>query len=381
MNTTEKRILSYPHLSAEEQLEVESYVEDHPEWASLLRDVQKLEELADVADASGVSPVGPELLAAYVVMTHLGTGTRTESMGADGEEETGASVLGMSIGQIEEQIRSDPTLRAEVKKMRQRIEEVETGTDPAAQFESLTGHRVADVGSDSSDNQETNSIREDETEIGRDRRDRTPMQQSEHPGTDSRKRAPDREANDRKTESGRLSRISSMQWVTAAVALLFATYGVLYLASWSSQSAVDRLAIVNVNQDVIDSYQTRVRSPLSAEPDTTADELYLQALPLLRDARTATLGLFPHFDHQKLREAEGLLQRVVDQTKPNSFLRLEAYFYLGKINLAQGETDLARSNFKAVVQREGRRATEAYQILKQLEEIRPIGQAPSQGNT
>jgi tetratricopeptide (TPR) repeat protein len=160
----------------------------------------------------------------------------------------------------------------------------------------------------------------------------------------------------------------------AAVALCVAVYGLLYAASWSTQSPVDRLAAMDVSTDVIEGYQTRVRSPMpQASADTTPDDLYLRALPLLRDARTSTLGLFPHFDLRKLSEAESLLQRVVDRTEPGSFLQLEAYFYLGKINLAQGEVETARTQFKKVVRREGRRAESAYQILKELEEVRPVG--------
>ena len=68
MNDIEEQILSYPHLSAEEQREVEAYVESNPEWASLLRDVRSIEALS--ASAQTGFPSDP-LLATYVTIRHL----------------------------------------------------------------------------------------------------------------------------------------------------------------------------------------------------------------------------------------------------------------------------------------------------------------------
>jgi TolA-binding protein len=356
MNSTEKRILSYPHLSRDEQREVEAYVDDHPEWAPLLRDVRKLEELAEEAgvpsaSAPGADAPAADVLATYVVAQHLESG-----LGA----ETGR--LQTSFQRIEAKIEENSDLQDQVAAMRRRIEDAESAVDPVAHFESLTGHRVSDF--DAVDAAATDEPLYAAADNGT--RDRVP----EAGRRDDAVRAGDRDAQSPKRDGvmARIARSTPSRWAAAAVAL-FLVYGALYFVSWSSQSTLDRLAVVDVNEDVIESYQTRVRSPLpEAEEDTTADDLYLQALPLLRNARTSTLGLFPHFDHRKLREAESLLQRVVDQTEAGSFLRLEAYFYLGKVNLAQGEVETARSNFKRVVQREGRRATEAYQILKRLQE-------------
>ena len=60
-----------------------------------------------------------------------------------------------------------------------------------------------------------------------------------------------------------------------------------------------------------------------------------------------------------------------DPALPESFLSLEAQFYLGKVYLAQERVQLARGRFGTVVEREGRMAAEARDILKVLEKEYP----------
>ncbi|PSQ74717.1 MAG: hypothetical protein BRD34_00095, partial [Bacteroidetes bacterium QH_6_64_77] len=74
------------------------------------------------------------------------------------------------------------------------------------------------------------------------------------------------------------------------------------------------------------------------------------------------------YDPERLEQAKQGLDRVLEQVEPGSFLALEAHFYLGKIALAQEEVDAARRHFKTVVQREGRRTDEAYEILKTIQQ-------------
>lgn len=357
MNRTEQRILSYPHLSRGEQRDVETYVEENPEWAPLLREVQMLESLASSVDppeapsSTGASKaVSPDVLATYVVARHFAS-------------PDSSSRITTAFRDIEDRLAEDDELRQRAEKMQHRIEEVEEAVDPLRHFAHVTGRDPGSM-SDASDALPSAD-------------DRPPVsnEQQEAPGHDgrSRQRGAEREP-DRGPKRGMAPISRPARWAMAAVALCVAVYGLLYAASWSTQSPVDRLAVMDVSTDVIEGYQTRVRSPMpQASADTTPDDLYLRALPLLRNARTSTLGLFPHFDLRKLSEAESLLQRVVDRTESGSFLQLEAYFYLGKINLAQGEVETARTQFKEVVRREGRRAESAYQILKELEEVRPAG--------
>jgi TolA-binding protein len=357
MNRIEQRILSYPHLSRDEQRDVEAYVEENPEWASLLREVQMLESLASSVDppeassSTGASrAVSPDVLATYVVARHF---ARPDS----------SSRITTAFRDIEDRLAEDDELRQRAEEMQRRIEEVEETVDPLRHFAHVTGRDPGSM-SDAADALPSAGDRQPAS-----------TEQRDAPGRDDRSRQRDAEREPDRGPKHDMAPISRpARWAMAAVALCVAVYGLLYAASWSTQSPVDRLAAMDVSTDVIEGYQTRVRSPMpQASADTTPDDLYLRALPLLRDARTSTLGLFPHFDLRKLSEAESLLQRVVDRTEPGSFLQLEAYFYLGKINLAQGEVETARTQFKKVVRREGRRAESAYQILKELEEVRPVG--------
>ena len=352
MNTVKEKILSYPHLSPSEQREVEGYVEDHPEWGELLRTVRTLEELARTAEVlEGSEKTESSLLANYVVLKHLSPGSFP-------------AALREPFARLEQQIEHDAELRAQVETMRQRVESAEASVDASTHFEELTGHRLS---------AEDAPVRLEENGTA------APAPPAGSPSAEGRDHSDDRPPAGSSQRDEVATRILSgpARWAMAAVVLVFALYGGLYAASWASQSTLDRLARVDVDEDVVESYQPRLRSPMAttARNDTTPDDLYLQALPLLRSARTSTLGLFPHVDHRKLREAEGLLRRVVDQTDSGSFLQLEAHFYLGKINLSQGEVEAAREHFKIVVRQEGRRTTEAYQILKRLEETYPA--APS----
>ena len=151
--------------------------------------------------------------------------------------------------------------------------------------------------------------------------------------------------------------------------VLVGTYGVLYGVSQTTQSTLDRLAAVEVSDQVVENYATTKLRGAQPETDTASvDDQYLEALSALREAQSSTLGFFPRYDPGRLEQAKRGLNRVLEQVEPGSFLALEAHFYLGKIALAQEEVDAARRHFKTVVQREGRRTDEAYEILKTIQQ-------------
>jgi hypothetical protein len=133
---------------------------------------------------------------------------------------------------------------------------------------------------------------------------------------------------------------------------------------------------MDVEEDVLDAYPVRTRGATASPDDAPSpDALYLKALPLLKEARTSTLGLFPAYDADALREAETLLRDVVDRSETESFLWGEALFYLGKVNIAQKDVTTARDLLQRLAQGDTRRSDEAYQILVRLQEIRPAGEA------
>jgi len=335
MEDVEEQILSYPQLSVEKQRDVEAYVEANPEWAPLLQDVRAIEALvrgvhSDVFPSEG-------FLTTYVVLKHFHS------------EELSDKIRG-AFRRLERRMEDDPALRERAEAARRRLEEAEAVIDPVAQFEELTGHSLSDAAKPAS--AETSAT------------------QGAGP------RAADREpARRRRSVVDALVELPLMlRAAGAAIAVLLGVYVVLFGISEVSQSPLDRMAAVNVSNQIVKNYtSTATRSAIPSADTMQVDQLYVDALSTLRDARTSTLGLFPSYNSKKLDRAERLLNQVLDQTEAGSFLALEAQFYLGKIDLATGKVDGARAKFRTVVKREGRMADEAREILETLDEEYPAG--------
>lgn len=329
MENVEEQIFSYPHLSVEEQREVEAYVEQHPEWASLFRDILVIESLAREIQ---VDEEADSLVAVYVVSRHI-------------QLERPSPMLAKQLDSFEQKLKDRPDLQERVEAARRRLERVEAGLDPVAHFEEVTGHTLT---------------------------------------TDEQQSTRDAE---RGASSG--SDFSPFSWalvdrvlplplavrgVGALLVALVGVYAVLFAASEASQSTLDRLAAVTVSDQVVQSYySTNTRSVAAPTDSFGVDKLYLDALSTLRRARTSTLGLFPSYDMEALARVETQLGKVVDRMKPDSFLALEAQFYLGKVYLAQGKVEAARGCFKTVIKQQGRRLEEARTILQTLHETSPTG--------
>ena len=320
MDNVEEQILSYPHLPVEEKRDIEAYVEANPEWAPLLQDVRSIEHLAERAEVNRPSDA---LLATYVTVQHL-------------HPEAVPSRVQAAFAELEARIEEDETLRQALDAARRRMQEAEAAVDPVSHFESLTDHTLA-------------------------------PEASPEPAADPES-SEAQEATPSLLEVFLNVPVLLRRGAVAAV-MLVGLYGGLYGVSTALQSPLDRLATVEVSSQVVDSYAgTTLRDPVPEADTASVDEQYLKALSTLRDARTSTLGLFPRYDQDALARAEQGLSRVLEQVDAGSFLALEARFYLGKIFLAQEEVQAARRHFKAVVKGEGRRADEAYDILKTLQQ-------------
>ena len=325
MDDLEEKILSYPHLSGEEQREIEAYVEEHPEWAPLLRDVRSVEGLSANVRADLPSD---SLLATYVVVEHLHP---------DGGREI-SEQLRAAFARLEARIEEEESLRREVEAARRRLGEAESSIDPVAQFEALTEHSLGLESGAESDEKNSES---------------------------------DAEASPRTSPSWweavrALPRFVRLGGAVAAV--LVGVYAGLYGVSLATQSPLDRLAAPEVSEQVVNSYtNAEMRSAGAATEGASVDDQYLEALSRLRAAHVSTLGLFPRYDAERLDQAKQGFGQVLEEVDPNSFLALEAHFYLGKIALAQDDIATARTHFKTVVQREGRQTQKAYEILKTLQ--------------
>ena len=333
MKEIEQHILNYRELSPEEREAVEAYVAEHPEWTSLLREVKGLEALAEEARLFDAPEDAENALAYYVVARHLHPGGLSPA-------------LRELFADLEARLDTDAELRARCEAMEARLQEVMDAIDPVAHFEQLTGRQLKNRGSGGANG---SADAPDETQT-----------------------APDRPPKSSGTSFGvRVKRVS--RWVGMAAVALAAFYGVLFTASKLSQSEVEALSFVAMSEMELEGYSVRTRSasPSPEEEAPSTDVLYQRALSALQSAQTSTLGLFPRFDEQELSRAESLLQQVVEQEEENSFLQLEAYFFLGKAHLAQGKVDSARADFKRVVIGEGRRTQDASAILERLQQIAP----------
>lgn len=322
MENIEEKILQFVELSPDEQQAVEAYVDAHPQWRPLLEEVKALEEVR--REVQLLREVDDEALAYYVVAQHFGVGA--------------SAPLQRVFDRIEARLARDPAFRDRYEVLIRRLEEIASGLDPIAQFEELSGFRVAAEG----------EMKPDRDRVERDA------------------------ARNGRSFVNEVARIIPhphvMRWAVAAVLVVAVLYGGLFVVSYATQTETERLALVDASEIEVEGYELNTRGSQEPLDSLSTDTLYLEALYTLREARTTTLGLFPRYDQEKLDQAEELLRHVIEREADDSFLQHEAYFFLGKVHLAQGEIEAARSNFKAVAMREGQRTDEAVQILTELEE-------------
>lgn len=363
----EERLLSYPTLSPEEKEEVEAYVEDHPEWEPLLHAVQRLAVWVEITRERSV-PSHEDVLGLYVI---------AERARPDQIAPEFASVF----ERLEEQLADDPDLRRRYEEAQERLRDLEASFDPVAHFESLTGYSLsdddaddappdADPPQDRSPDGNGASPAPDKPPQARSGGAASSQAESPQPSA-SHASGVQREAHDEQSSFSLHVLPRAIRWAAAAVVLLAAGYGALFGMSQATQSPLLALADMRVEQDVLESYPLRTRSAAPAERTASPDDLYLQALPLLKNARQTTLGLFPTYDTEALQRAETLLNDVVDQSTPESFLWGEALFYLGKVHLAKREVAQARSTLQRVAQSDTRRSDEAYELLVRLQSVAP----------
>lgn len=330
MDNIEEKILQFGALSPEAQQNIEAYVRDHPEWKAMLRDVKALETMC--RDARLMYRADDEVLAYYVVARR----TQLEPSAA----------LRAVFRRLEERLAGDPELRARHDALQGRLEELAASLDPAAQFEKLSGYDMASL---------------DDLSVG----------------PSPKQTAPDEGGHQSASEARILALPRAIRWAAAAVVLVGLLYGGLYVVSEATQSDADQLALVNLSETQIEGYELTMRGAPATADTASSDALYLEALRTLRSARTSTLGLFPRYDRDRLAQAEQLLERVIEREAPRSFLQIEAHFFLGKVHLAQGDVEAARSNFQTVARQEGRRTSEAVDILTKLQEMYPAHGATS----
>jgi tetratricopeptide (TPR) repeat protein len=323
MENIEELILQFSTLRPDKQRELEARAEERPEWKALLEEVKALEALC--REMRLLQRPNDELLAYYVVVR-------------EGYVEA-PTALRQAFEALEARLSNEPALQVRYEAMAERLDMFTSSFDAESQFETLTGFAASSL---------TDLSASDPRE----------------PSEEAVNEAPSAMASV-------LSLPRALQWAIAAIVLVALLYGGLYAASWVLHSDAERLALVDPRETQVEGYQLTLRGAQSAPEKAPMDALYLQALQILRDAQTTTLGLFPRYDQEKLAQAERLLQRVIENEESRSFLQMEAHFFLGKVYLAQGKIEKARSNFQTVAICEGRRTPEAVEILTELQKRYP----------
>ena len=324
MKPIEEKILLYSELSSEERKEVDAYVASHPELADLLEEVRAFESLVKEAQAFAGQPPGDAALAYYVATRFL-------------ERHPMPDGLREVFARVEAALEKDAALRERYEVFERRMREIEAASDAIAQFERLAGYTLEPPG-------------EGDTS-------RPPALRPSKP-----RRVADR-ASRRPARIHRPARRPA-RWAVAASLAFVALYGALFVISETTRSSLDRT--LRLDEDAGALYGPHVRSGNGGFLTDPADSLYFRAMDALGEARKSTLGLFPHYDAERLREAAGYLQEVIGKVEPNSFLYLEAQFFLGKIYLAQGNLQAAEAAFEAVVNGQGSRMDEAREMLRML---------------
>uniref|UniRef100_UPI000AB76344 tetratricopeptide repeat protein n=1 Tax=Rhodothermus marinus TaxID=29549 RepID=UPI000AB76344 len=162
----------------------------------------------------------------------------------------------------------------------------------------------------------------------------------------------------------RTDRRSAWRWVERGafvVVALSVIYGGLFWWSRASQSELERLGFIAPAQLEVEQYRGEA-APGVSETERT----YQEALREIRAAHRSFLGLFPHYDAERLARAESLLVATVRAAPEASPLRQEAQWLLGKVRLLRHDVDGARRVLQEVTAQEGPYTEAARELLTRL---------------
>ncbi|MEX1055686.1 MAG: hypothetical protein WED81_06625, partial [Rhodothermales bacterium] len=291
----EEKILLYPELPEKERLEVREYVDRHPEWKPTLEEVMELDRVLREAGTFDASAQRDEALAFFATSRNL-PHTPPD--------------LDRHYRGIREQLENNPALQERFEELEARRNEIDRLLPPDEQFRRL--------------------------------QERTPLSHSAEPRN-----------------------VRFLWRAAASIVALAAIYSLLYKIGGLSQPEAERLARFQREELVVEGFETTRRA---GEPgsESSATAEYLAALEELGQSERSFIGLFPRFDEARLDSASSHLQRVLEMEPEGTFLAGEAAYLQGKVHLARGELREAESLLQTVVDGHGRRAEEAEAILKKL---------------
>ena len=334
MTSIKERIFRYPDLTSVEQADLEEAIEAHPDRVALRSLLSEVKGLDDRLHRTPLPPEEPDsspplpdaLLALYAVRTEHDL------------DRTWSPAMQQAFAEVENHLDHDSDLRARMDMMQERVREVQSAVDPTHHFESIAGYNL-----------NTSSASASEANAA-------------SPASSS--------AN----EPNLLQRLNlfskHLTYSLAGAGAALLLYGALFLLSMTMQSPAERMAALDRDQTNIEGYEITTRS-IETTPQSN-DEQFLMGLEALDRSYTTTLGLFPRFDDAKLARAQEHFEALVEDEPSDSFLQLEARFFLGKTYLAQENIEGARDAFRYVVIGEGARASEASALLENIQDHYPM---------
>ncbi|MEM1042438.1 MAG: hypothetical protein AAGI91_07385 [Bacteroidota bacterium] len=329
MGSIEQALLNYDDLPASERDAVDAYLAEHPEAELIRAEGRAVRALLDDAARAGAEVPDAESMARYLASQY-----------AAGNHPLPPDLAALG-NRIEDAFDEHPELERRYAMMQDRLKTLTQGAEsPAAQFKRLTSLPLDPDGSSG---------------IGF-----TPYTPTAVP-----KREPARSWRTSVTDRPAVPlrrRVSLPRLALAASLALALLYGGLFFASGSSLSSYERLAGLD---EVADEFQGLRLRGADGDMDPVADR-YAEALDALHDARSTTLGLFPSYAPDGLREATALLEQAASLGAPDGPIALEARFVIGKIRLYQGDEAAARQAFQTVVDERGPSAPDAQRLLDAL---------------
>jgi len=332
MDDIESRLLNYDELPAPEREEVDAYLAEHPESASLLAEGRRFRAILEEAGRLDAEVPDAEAIAQFIAAQHMSQRPLPPDLDALGSR-------------IEAAFEEHPEVERQYSMMQERLKTLAANAEsPRAQFERLTERKLGAV-------RRTDLVPEPLAPVAAPAPARAPRR--------------DRSKGWRTSVTSHLSLVQQFSLPRLAFAATFIVvllYGGLYLASRAGQPENVRLADLDTVENEFAGL--RLRGP-DGQPDLAAGR-YAAALDALRAAHSSTLGLFPHYETEGLDEAARLLEEAAELEARDSALGLEAWFLIGKIRLHEGQTDDAREAFEVVVEQEGPSAPDALRLLSEI---------------
>lgn len=341
MDAIEHLLLNYDALTPAERAEAEAYLAAHPEAHALVTEGRALYAVLEQAARSGGEVPDPESVARYVLSRYASRHPLPPDLAAIGRR-------------VEAALRTHPEVERQYSIMQDRLRALADGAEaPRSQFERLAGYSLDSVPA------------VDPTPVG------AASTESAAPAF-----APDRHRSWRAPSGAPdprplLRRLSLPRLAMAASFLLALAYVGLLLASNATRTEFEQLADL---ESVPSEYEGLRLRGVDGLMDPAA-ERYAAALDRLNEARSTTLGLFPHYDEAGLDTTLHLLQQVTTLDGPDAALGLEAWYLIGRILLHQGNTDAARAAFQIVVERQGPSTPDARRMLHALSTERVVSMA------